>query len=255
MSCSAQIDRRRFGLTGFRLKLLAIAIMTVDHIGAFLLERSSEMYPICRAVGRLAFPIFCLMLVEGALHTRSAAKYAARLAAFALISNPPYNLAGGREWYSVEELNVFFTLLLGLLAIEILMKNIHTAAKVAACLGICAVAEALNTDYGGYGILTIIIFFLLRDKAAAKWIVFGALTFVNYDLNFYTDAAGALSVEFVNARQMLAALAFIPDLLYNGERGGDRLAVKVPPQVNKYLFYVYYPAHLLIIWLIRVANL
>ena len=104
-------------LTAFHLKLLAMTFMLIDHIGCFLLNRDTDAYILCRSWGRLAFPIFCFLIAEGAKYTRSLPQYMARLAAFAFISTPPFNLVHGERGYAFDHLNVFFTLLFGLTAI------------------------------------------------------------------------------------------------------------------------------------------
>ncbi|MCX6084810.1 MAG: TraX family protein, partial [Caldiserica bacterium] len=92
------------------LKLIAIVSMTVDHVGAILLPQVDWL----RIIGRVAFPLFAYQLAAGYLHTRNVARYARRLAVWGLIAQPVYMIAFGvRPW----TLNIFATLLLGLLAI------------------------------------------------------------------------------------------------------------------------------------------
>lgn len=282
-----------FGLNAAQLKMIAMTIMVIDHIGAFLLLPQDTMYPVCRAVGRLAFPIFCFMMAEGARHTRSMPRYMARLAAFALISTPPYNLVHGDEWYSLEVLNVFFTLLLGLAAV-FCMQHLapwifrkagkpHLAQSHTACIlaGLPLVillywaAYALNTDYGGYGVAAIVIFWLLREHPVAAWGAFALLTFVCYDFAWFQygefgllDYAmmnpydiithrvwtGGYELHFINARQIAAALAAIPCALYNGQKGGLLPFQRKERPYQKYLFYAFYPVHLLVLWGIQMIS-
>ncbi|MEG1773614.1 MAG: TraX family protein, partial [Oscillospiraceae bacterium] len=103
-------ERPRRGLSGFSLKLIALASMTVDHAGVVLFEQLEWM----RMVGRLAFPIYAFLLVEGFVHTRHRGRYCLRLGMFALLSEWPFDLAvfGGAD---MRGQNVFFTLLLGVL--------------------------------------------------------------------------------------------------------------------------------------------
>lgn len=278
------------GLTAAQLKLLAMALMVIDHIGAFLLPRESAMYPVCRAIGRLAFPIFCYLIAEGARHTRSMPKYMARLAVFALISTPPFCLVHGSAWYSLEAPNVFFTLLFGLAGIFCIQNfapwvyqnagQHHLAKNKTACallgLPFCMTlyfaAYALHTDHGGYGVAAILIFWLLWESPLPAWGIFALLTFVCHDFAFVKygefgliDYAmmnpyallshrvweGGYEIIFVNARQVAAPLALIPCAFYNGQKGS-----LLPPQskgakYEKYIFYAFYPIHLLVIWLIQ----
>lgn len=271
-------------LNGVQIKIFALAAMFIDHIGAFLLESDSAFYPICRSIGRLAFPIFCWMIAEGAQHTHSMPKYIARLAIFAFVSTPPYNLVHGAAWYSFDTLNIFFTLLFGLLAIgsiqnlapwtfrklgkTALAKNKKACIffGIPFCIALYFAAYALHTDYRGYGVAAILIFYLLRRRQPAAWISFALLTFICYDLVFlwfnpemnvsfvtvemnpydiikHKLWEGKYLLKFINSRQMIATLAFIPITLYNGQKGQNG---------TKYLFYFFYPLHLILIWLIQL---
>ena len=274
-------------LTAFHLKLLAMTFMLIDHIGCFLLNRDTDAYILCRSWGRLAFPIFCFLIAEGAKYTRSLPQYMARLAAFAFISTPPFNLVHGERWYAFDHLNVFFTLLFGLTAIAAVKEwiprilrrlgKIRLAEKENICallaLPVCAAlywtAYALNTDYGGYGVAAILIFWLLRNHPAAAWGSFALITFIGQDWYFvgrgFTGLNEIIScnpydmiahcvwernytLKFFNSRQMLAPLALFPCLLYNGQKGGS---VKRSAFV-KYAFYSFYPLHLTAIWLVQL---
>ena len=115
------------GFSGSTLKLIAIITMLIDHIGAAVIARlliagqGSELlykiYYAMRAVGRVAFPIFCFLLVEGFFYTGSRKKYALRLFGFALLSEIPFDLAFSGKILEFGYQNVFFTLLIGLLTI------------------------------------------------------------------------------------------------------------------------------------------
>ncbi len=268
------------------LKTLAMVIMLVDHIGAFLINHNDPVYWSLRSVGRLAFPIFCFLIAEGAYYTRSMPKYLARLAAFALISTPPYNLVHGSVWYSPDNVNVFFTLFFGLAAIYAMTalpqgifrrlgKN-KLAESKAVCtlfgLPLCVLcyfaAYWMDTDYGEYGVAAILIFWLLRKRPAAAWLGFAGLTFVFFGYLIMTrDEFGGVSYSMINVcnvvnmlwknpdaelyyypqKQMLAPLAFVPCLLYNGKKGNSK------GQYAKYIFYAFYPVHLWCLWFVQLA--
>ncbi|MBQ9902716.1 MAG: hypothetical protein IJM51_10110 [Clostridia bacterium] len=269
------------------LKTLAMAIMLIDHIGAFLLQQSDPAYWPVRSVGRLAFPIFCYLLAEGAYYTRSMPKYLANLALFALISTPPYNLVHGSPWYSPDNVNVFFTLFLGLAAVYSIsglpqgvfrrLGKEKWAENRAACvvfgLPLCAfcyyAAYWMGTDYGEYGVAAILLFWLLRKRPADAWIGFTLLTFVFFcffiavrnesggveyiRINLHNVATNLVNnpdaeLYYFKQRQMYAPLAFIPCLLYNGKRGDKR------GKCVKYLFYAFYPLHLWCLWFVQLCT-
>ncbi len=143
MQAAAPAGRK--GISGSTVKIIAVAAMLIDHIAAVVMMRqilangymetaesgnlASMMewlmengvlfysYQVMRYIGRLGFPIFCFLLVEGFQRTRNVKKYALRLAAFALVSEIPFDLATSGEFFYMKHQNVFFTLLFGLLAL------------------------------------------------------------------------------------------------------------------------------------------
>ena len=128
------LSRPGFSLSGTALKRIACLSMLLDHIGASLLEnglfKQGSFWPgdvqldgVLRLAGRLAFPIYCFLLVEGFLHTHDFKKYALRMLGFALISEWPFDWAffSGVYW---GHQNVYFTLLLGLLAILAILTGL-----------------------------------------------------------------------------------------------------------------------------------
>lgn len=236
-------------ITGSGLKWIAMISMLLDHIGAVLFVALLELtepatalgqwcvrnrmiiYPLymsLRRVGRLAFPIYCLLLVEGFSHTRSVPKYALRLAIFAIISEIPFDLAFN-TLPDFSSNNVFFTLLTGLLCIWG-MDSIEKRFPARKYLGVilCAgigflTAEFLfQSDYGGIGVLAIALIYVLRNWPA---------------LAFFT---GTCVLCFHGTIELWALCALPAVYFYNGQRGRK---MKVGP-------YIFYPAHLLILWAI-----
>lgn len=243
----------RLRLSGSGLKLLAVIIMLIDHTGAVFLTpliydlpditTAQNVYTlmlVCRCIGRIAFPIFCFLLTEGARYTHSIPRYALRLFVFALISEIPFNLAMNASvrhlsLFNLEYQSVFFTLLLGLLAIWC-MESIRRVVPwkvvgvlLAGCAGILflALGNWLKTDYGGYGVFLILLFYYVPVKYRAVVGACSALVF------FPLEAFIAV----------FTALSAIPLALYNGTRG--KLG-----KLGKYWFYAFYPVHLLILAII-----
>lgn len=217
-------------LSGSVLKLIAIVAMLIDHtavgfsVGAelalFSLGGSTvTLYMLLRYIGRIAFPLFVFLLVEGFVHTKSRKRYGMRLFLFALISEIPFNLfVGGSLLYAKQ--NVFFTLLLGYLALCAL-EAYHKKWTVWLIPVLLVISFFLKADYGYAGFVFILLVYLLR-----KMPLVGAMM-----------SACVLSVA--------SAAAFLPIGLYNGKRGFIRM------RSMGYLFYAFYPAHLLCIALIK----
>lgn len=217
-------------LSGSTLKLLAMALMLIDHAGHVLFPHLTWM----RAVGRIAFPIFAFFVAEGLHYTRSRPKYMLRLGIFALISEIPFNLAISRKALYPDAQNVMFTFLIAALTVtvfEALYKSKDPAYEIPKkILGIVAAALipflgiALSTDYNSYGVWLVMLFYFLRESRLAANLA----------------AVGANFIWYSNTLSHHAALSFFPLMLYNGKKGAEL----------KYLFYIFYPAHLLLLWAI-----
>lgn len=214
----------------FKLKVLAAISMFTDHTGAVLLPDCIWM----RIIGRLAFPIYCFLLVQGFRNTSNVNRYIRRLALFAVISEIPFNLAFHRTVIAGESRNIFFTLLLGLLLMKLITllrifcKTIspvmNGALEGTAVLSIALAAEVLRSDYGFYGILLIYCFFLLEH---------------NFFMNLLSQVL--INIRMIGSIQGYAVAAMLPVYLYNGNMGCKKF---------KYFFYWYYPVHLLLLWFI-----
>lgn len=214
------------GISGSTVKLIAILSMLVDHLAASgvirLLYDSDGLYRLCRAVGRMAFPIFCFLLVEGHIHTRNQRRYLGRLFLFALLSEIPFDLAFYGKLCHLPGQNVFFTLFLGMLtlcAVEKVQSNGNRQWIWMPMAAGMLTASLLHTDYGGFGVALILIFYWFREVPWKRNLISGCAC--------------------IGSPAALAAL--IPIQLYNGKRGVSW----------KYFFYLFYPLHLLLLCLIR----
>lgn len=211
------------GLTGFHLKVIAILAMIIDHVGAILLPE----YLILRYIGRLAFPIFSFLLVEGFVHTRNLQRYILRLGMFALLSEIPYDLAFYGEIGHWGKQNVFFSLCLGVATLYVLIHMNHWWEKSICVFFAMWLAQTIRADYGGFGIALMVWFYLMYEY---KWLkLFGGAAW-----NFYSGIG----------IQSYGALAMLPIALYNGKQG-----IRM-----KYFFYCFYPVHLLVLYLFKVWN-
>ena len=313
-------------ITGSGLKIFAYVSMLIDHIGAVLIERylditgyndairlPEESRPeianmvfldimnivdiVLRIIGRLAFPLFIFLLVQGFMHTKSKLKYAVRLLVFALIAEIPFDLAHSGNFISLGYQNVFFTLLLGFLfmciseyiekkdidkrlfvpslilsvgltsayltrwimrlfglgfkgndlvydalifsvfmclctfGLVFLMKKcskeafIKILAMIACLLVLMFIATFLKTDYSGMGVLAIAAAYAMRND------------------NIASMTATCIVLTIANLSEAFAFIDLKLIKRYNGERG-----LKL-----KYVFYLIYPVHFLIYYLIALA--
>ena len=246
MTTTQQAGGLSAGISGFTLKMIAVVTMLIDHTAASILERMAvsideegfyvvtneelySIYMVMRIIGRMAFPIYCFLLVEGFVHTKNVKKYVLRLFVFALISELPFDMALFNSFWNVEYNNVFFTLFIGLATIaglDYMERYVKSGKLLRILIMLCVVgagmlvADILRTDYGMAGIATIVTMYLLRNKKNVSFTV-GVLVL--------TFLAGILEAA--------ALLMTIPVYFYNGTRGRQM----------KYFFYAFYPVHLLIL--------
>ena len=240
--------KTEFNISAALLHIIAMALMLMDHLWATLLPAQDWL----TCAGRLAFPIFAFMTVEGYFHTRSFKKYILRLLLFAVLSEIPFDLMYGGTWFYPVHQNVIWTLLMGLLGIR-LMEAVRKKQKIWVYLlvsVIVAVAGALlgtlcMVDYYGAGILTIFIFYFFRERK--WWCLLGqvaALYWVNVEmLGGLMYPVHLFGMEFEICQQGLALLALIPIWLYHGRQGYHS-------KPFQYICYAFYPVHMLILVLV-----
>lgn len=234
------------GLTSNMLRILAMAFMICDHLWAKVVPGNDWM----TYVGRMTFPIFAFMISEGFVHTSNLKKYIFRLLGFALISEIPFNLFYGGNWFYPYHQNVLFTLLLGLLAITLIDKarKDKTAKSiiktVLILIPICLGAFIGFPDYGFWGFLTVVMFYLFRGFPFAwllQLIAMVLMNFVLYEGQFIPVELFGKTYEI--ATQGFAVFALIPIWLYGGRKGKSS-------KIMQYGFYAFYPLHMLIIYLL-----
>ena len=230
------------GLSGSALKIIAIISMFIDHIACVFIENNlgnqkflnatpitvqqwTIIDGILREIGRLAFPLFCFTIVQGAIFTSNKKKYVLRLFLFSILSEIPFDLAFFNTPFYLNYQNVFFTMALGLCAIYGIQywkdnKWMRWLAVIAAAV----VAELLHTDYGAGGVIIITLFYAFRFEEKAK-VLLGSF----------------FEIFVMGIWEAGAVFAFIPMHFYNGKRGFGM----------KYFFYIFYPAHLVLLWMIN----
>ena len=227
-------------LNGFHLKLIAICTRFIDHMGYTLFPSALWL----RCIGRIAFPVFCFLIAEGCVYTHDRRKYAVRLLAFALLSEIPFNLMNSGALWDMYHQNVLWTLLMGALVCWLMDWTMQKRAGWAFALVVAAMAAAYwlleigNTDYGGWGMLLVVMFYGIR-RAPSRAVVKMIAQF--FGLAFFSIAVmgGYISIE------LWSLVSLAPIWLYNGQRGFSNRAVQ-------YGFYAFYPVHILILSLIAI---
>lgn len=216
-------------LDGTTLKIIACISMFIDHFGYICFPGNIAL----RIVGRLAFPIYCFLLVEGVMHTHDIRRYMFRMFVFALISELPFDIAFYHHLVYPFHQNVFFTLVLGLITICLIRHRLFKNKVLQAIYGIAVVmlmgilANTFYVDYYIYGIVCMAAFYVFRDSKWKKCL------------------ASSLSLGIMGGIEWFAAFAVIPIVMYNGRRGKQT-------KVMQYGFYIFYPVHLLILAAVHV---
>ncbi len=211
------------------LKIIALTSMIIDHYGA-IFQNGVDIY---RIIGRIAFPIYAFLLVEGYTHTRNVKKYAIRLLLFAIISEVPFDLAFYNRIGFIHQ-NIFFTLFIGVILMYLLDNKEKKYNFNSNLLIIAAgfVAMISNVDYNFIGIIYILIFYYTKDFDKLKRLKYTSVSL--FVTNLLTFGFG----------QQYAILALPLIYFYNGKLGPN----------NKFLqifFYIAYPLHLLIFNLLK----
>lgn len=238
--------KKYFELTSFHLHIIAMAFMLCDHLWATVVSGNDWL----TCIGRIAFPIFAFMTAEGFFMTKDRKKYAKRLLIFALISEVPFNLMmSGSPFYPFHQ-NVLFTFLIGIGMMQLNEKAKDKKLILRVLIGAGTVilgallGTVLFTDYYYAGVLTVLVFYFFRGR---KWYCFAlqalCLWYINFEmlggLNYVFEFSGG---EILVPQQGFAILALIPIWLYKGRQGLYNKTVKA-------VYYWFYPAHMLLLWL------
>ena len=226
------LTKQASGLTGNQLKLIALVSMTIDHIGVQFFPQSV----IFRIIGRLALPIFAYMITQGCHYTRNKARYLATIAAVALVCQLVYFFAMASLYQCIL---VTFSLSIALIfSLEAAIQKPSVKSTTVAALVLVSVwfvsdmlprfLPGFYVDYGFFGILLPVLIWLGKDKRQC----------------IALSGIGLVLLSIGNPLLWFSLLALPLLALYNGTRGKVKL---------KYLFYIYYPAHLALIYLISLV--
>jgi hypothetical protein len=242
------------GLSQESLKLIACITMFIDHVGAILVlqllrqmalqhayyDQLTKLYFALRIIGRIAFPIYCFLLAEGAYYTRSRKEYASRLAVGLILSEIPYDMLfyGG---ITFAHQSVMVTLLLGFLYAVAMNYMPSQGYRILLLLPFAMAAELLHTDYGGWGVAMIGLFVITRE----------------FEKKYRVQALGLLALAFmIGGRniqlgfaevpvQVFSVAALIPIALYDGSKRTNNIWVRRG-------FYLFCPVHLTLLYFIKL---
>ena len=241
--------QRTIEMTSASLHIMAMAFMLCDHLWGTVVPGNDWL----TCIGRLTFPIFAFLTVEGYFHTKNLKKYMGRMLLFAALSEIPFNLAMGSSFFYPLHQNVLWSFLISL---GLIHWNERVKGKeklwlriLVGCVTVLlgyVVGLLTMVDYYHAGILMVLTFYFFRQKK--WWSYLGQLFCLGY-INLemlggfgYEISLFGEMIFFV--RQGLALLALIPIWMYRGKQGYHSKAF----QLTCYLFY---PVHLLVLGLIK----
>ena len=248
MTLTEKVDYAKGTLSGAQIKRIAVVSMVIDHVGGYLVRNwfmlsnynimTSEtanmhmlfywIIKVCDILGSMAFPVFCFLIAEGFFHSKAPRKYALRMFVFAVLTEIPFNLVHRMGvWYPGLQ-NVMFTLAVSILTLYVASisdskfkgSKFQLPVRILIVILGMGLAFLLRGEYVFLGVLAISLFYYLRSYTYLRLLAFVPLAVPSF----------------------WSLLAIPVILLYNGKRGKQ----------NKYFFYVFYPAHFLLIYAIMV---
>ena len=214
------------------LKLIACVTMLLDHIGAVLTGNL-----LLRLIGRISFPIFCFLLVQGIRHTHNPKKYLFRLGIFAALSELPYDLMCYGK-FTMAGQSVMLTLLLGAVMLLLFDRYQKPVFRVVCLLALGVLAHILRCDYGYRGILLIALFYL-TDRPLVQLV---GMVFISLISSGAVQIFGVLIPV-----QLFGIFALIPICLYTGQK-------RIYHPLVQWLFYIFYPAHMLVLFVMKICT-
>lgn len=283
-------SKPRFLLSSFQLKVIACFLMTLDHIALLFVPGGIDgaygtLYYVLRAIGKISFPIFAYLAVDGVYHTHNIYGYALRLLAFSLLLDGFGFLIGEILHLTVRSNpligNAFSDILLGVLLVYFLKqkKLISILAIVPLAISFFSCYDLGNdwgtlfkTDWGFFSSVLFLLLFLakelmnyyLKKKAIMDGLPENSyLEDVGFRYSKYAQSVALFTCEMIfylvyrysNFSTFVpgefvpigtfSVLAFIFYLLYSGEKGYSKKWVQ-------YSFYLYYPFHLILLGVISL---
>ena len=241
-------NKFRLETTSFTLHIWAMLFMLCDHLWGTIVPGNDWL----TCIGRIAFPIFAFMIVEGYFYTSNLKKYVKRLFVFALISEIPFNLAMGSSLFYPIHQNVLWSFLISIGLIhwneKVKEKKLWKRILVGVLSIIIGYIVGIITfvDFYHAGILTVLVFYFFRQRKWWSYLgQFVCLYYINREiLGGFMYEVDFFGHTFFIMRQALALLALVPIWMYKGKQG-------VYNKTIKQIYYWFYPVHLLILGLLK----
>lgn len=227
-------------MSSFLLKIIACFTMLLCHIPFVYPQYSVPLI----YIGKISFPLYAFLISEGYVHTRNFSKYLTRLIVFGVISQiPAYLLFVGKSFNGLY-LNIFFTLALGLLGIRIYDKIKSKYISIPLIILLSVIAELLKFDYGAFGVLMIVCFYVFKRNKLNMVLSQMFLMFILYmkKMSYYTFSL--FNLQYILFQLLFSVISLAIILTYNGKKGKSSGKIKL-------MFYFFYPVHLIILDLLK----
>ena len=227
-------------MSSFLLKIIACFTMLLCHIPFVYPQYSVPlMY-----IGKISFPLYAFLISEGYVHTRNFSKYLTRLIVFGVISQIPACLLFVGKSFNGLYLNIFFTLALGLLGIRIYDKIKSKYISTPLIILLAVIAELLKFDYGAFGVLMIVCFYVFKRNKLNMVLSQMFLMFILYmkKMSYYTFSL--FNLQYILFQLLFSVISLAIILTYNGKKGKSSGKIKL-------MFYFFYPVHLIILDLLK----
>ena len=227
-------------MSSFLLKIIACFTMLLCHIPFVYPQYSVPlMY-----IGKISFPLYAFLISEGYVHTRNFSKYLTRLIVFGVISQIPAYLLFFWIYFNCLYLNIFFTIALGLLWIRIYDKIKSKYISTPLIILLAVIAELLKFDYGAFGVLMIVCFYVFKRNKLNMVLSQMFLMFILYmkKMSYYTFSL--FNLQYILFQLLFSVISLAIILTYNGKKGKSSGKIKL-------MFYFFYPVHLIILDLLK----
>lgn len=232
------------------IKYIAVIPMAIGHFTGFVWEgktspNDSLLLFLLTQMSLIAPPIFFFFIAEGFRYTHSPKKYAERILIFAAITQIPFSLTANGTLLTSEffsYLNVFFTLFLGVVSLMICSSGLRMPLKIVLVLAADAVTFLLSSQWMIFGIPAILAFYYFKDRPLLSFISFTSCMVLDLLISFMSFES-VLRLEYFAASLFFLELGYvITAVFYNGKRGKY-------PRFSKWFFYIFYPLHLIVIYI------